>query len=888
MGCCASKQTNELSQRSEERRQQTPASTSDTFMNNVHPSCGTDNESVDLAGALALLRSNILDPFGAAHSDNRVDVKDLLKKLKTVLTFGSPSTIVAALCLLSTSKFTDDKLSGEVVEDMLKKSFGEHQGSDSRVSLTAVSSSSRFKAWCAAAGFDMTSVTNQDIAQVQRAEIFNEFEELSRLCASGGAQSAMCLLRSSWLQEQLAEAQRTGTPFVMPSRGALPEGASHSGTITKDTVFILVLSYCWAGPGQPDPRNKLLCDVCRFLAYLDDSRHFGDDVPVFKEVNLGDREVLLFWDYPCLYQKSDTSTGGVTFLQLDSFERGLASINVLYGHVETLSLLCTQNYPIVERKGYKESAWPYFEMLVSTFIKDANMAVDLPTALEWIRRVGSDPDAPESNRSIYWLYQCVRRAERQLPVAPDTFDGEIAHKHATNGSDVDFLKKKFRQTFQAVMRPAKKIDLKNVPGPTPAQWRLFLEVTLCECPRLVHVDLSHNEAITDATLQPFAALHDSLEFLSVGMSAGFRGSLEPLRNLHKLRELYLCGCVALEGSVEPLSGLQALVVVNLEACFGLVAGLDLLSALPQLQFVNTCDTQLDAASFVAQRQRVLQLPEAAVAIEAGGVVVVGGCRVLLYGDGTTPLCMAAFNGQVKTVLRLLSGRDGRGGVEVDRANASDGSTPLVEAASHNFPEVVEVLLEHRADANKGRHDGGTPLMFAAQKGSEQVAKLLLAKGADVNEAEKQGKTPLYFASSSGHKDVVVTLLAAGADVNKAAQEGQTPLIVAIYNGHKDLVVTLLAAGADVNKAEKAGQTPLIVASQRGHKDMVVTLLAAGADVNKATQGQTPLLFASKFGHKDVVVTLLAAGADKTAEWQGWNALSVARHLGHREISALLA
>ena len=172
MAFSASKQANELSQRTEERRQQTPASTSDTFMNNVHPSCGTDNDSVDLAGALALLRSNILDPFGAAHSDNRVDVKDLLKKLKTVLTFGSPSSVVAALCLLSTSKFADDKLSGEVVEDMLKKSFGEHQGSDSRVSLTAVSSSSRFKAWCAAAGFDITSVTKQDTAQQQRAEIF--------------------------------------------------------------------------------------------------------------------------------------------------------------------------------------------------------------------------------------------------------------------------------------------------------------------------------------------------------------------------------------------------------------------------------------------------------------------------------------------------------------------------------------------------------------------------------------------------------------------------------------------------------------------------------------------------------------------------------------------
>ena len=215
------------------------------------------------------------------------------------------------------------------------------------------------------------------------------------------------------------------------------------------------------------------------------------------------------------------------------------------------------------------------------------------------------------------------------------------------------------------MGPAKSIKLENVPGPTSAQWRLFLEVTLCGCPRLVHVNLSRNEAITDATLQPFAALHNSLEYLKVAMSAGFRGSLEPLRSLHKLRELYLSGCVAVEGSVEPLSGLQVLRRVDVEACFGLVGGLDLLAALPQLKFVNACDTQLDAASFVAERQRVLQLPEAAVAKEAGGAVVVGGCRVGRYGDETTPLWWAASDGQVETARRLLakegwSGRRGGG------------------------------------------------------------------------------------------------------------------------------------------------------------------------------------------------------------------------------------
>ena len=108
-------------------------------------------------------------------------------------------------------------------------------------------------------------------------------------------------------------------------------------------------------------------------------------------------------------------------------------------------------------------------------------------------------------------------------------------------------------------------------------------------------------------------------------------------------------------------------------------------------------------------------------------------------------------------------------MEVDRAEARGGTTPLVQAASQNFPEVVEVLLEHRADANKEKRNGVTPLMFAAQVGSVQVVKLLLAAGADLNKASKAGQTPLIVASNYGHKDVVMMLLAAGADVNKASQ-----------------------------------------------------------------------------------------------------------------------
>ena len=716
----------------------------------------SQEEYLDRADALHVFFFEVVHPLVAASSDGTINAKDLLKQLAATMQRGRSAMAVAAMCLTSSGKVAEDNLTPGTVVDMLLASFNECKGSDGRVSVVAAISSESFKAWSAATGF-RHAATNDDTEQ--HVNNFNEFEELSRICELGGDQSAMCLLKSSWLQEQMAEVRRSEVPFVMPSRNALPPCAAYKGHIAQDRVFIVALSYCWAGPGEPDPQNRLLSDVCEMLAYIDRARHYGEDDDEMKKCAVGDREVLIFWDYPCLFQKSDVSTRGVTLLQLDSFQRGLQSINVVYAHVATLCLLCTQNYPVVVRSAYEDSAWPFFEKLVSMLIKDQNMAVDLPAALEWIRMCGSYITSTDPNTqygcSMYWLYQHVRRAHRQLPVAPSTFDAEIVHKTATNGSDITFLQKKYRQTFQAVMEPAQWLELMDVPGPTSAQWRLFLTTTLLSCPRLVHVNLEGNEAIANATLEPFATLHRTLGYLNLGVCAGFGGSLEPLRHHLQLRSLILYGCVALEGSVEPLAGLVALMNVDVEACFGLVGGLHLLSPLPQLQYLNISDTQLDAAAFIVERERALQ--DSAVNEEGG--VTVGGCWVGRDWGEYTPLMRAAQNGQAETARRLLVGRDGRGGVEVDRAEKRMGETPLITAANEGFDAVARVLIEKRANINKADDAKTTPILMAAAEGHVTIVRLLLEHSADTTIEDQWGSYPLSRARARGHNEVVALLVA---------------------------------------------------------------------------------------------------------------------------------
>ena len=456
------------------------------------------NEAVALEG----LRKIILNPM---KRDDMRNARGLLKTVRAAMKHGPSAVTVAALCLLSSDKLADDKLTDAAVLGIFKRSHHEHTDSIGNVCLGG-----KFVDWCAATGFDPAAIDVDEARQ--SVDSYNALEELWRLCVRGGAQSGICLLKSSWLQRQSDQARR------LPSRNALPRDAVYSGPITQESVFIIALSYCWATREHPDPKNKLLADVCEVLKYLDTSRHFGDDQAAIRDTNIGEREVLVFWDYPCLYQKGDTSTNGITLLQRDSFDRGLDSINILYGHAGTLSLLCTKHYADpTTRMPYKDSAWPYFEMLVSTLIKPADKAVNLPVALEWIGAKASDIASglpgDQSNCSLYWLYQHARRRERRLPVLPEQFNEDIKGKKATNGSDIQILINKFRQTFDAVMAPAQVLELSNVPGPNASEWHLFLTKTLRSCAALVHVNLCRNEAIAGVTLEVFSHLNGTLEYL---------------------------------------------------------------------------------------------------------------------------------------------------------------------------------------------------------------------------------------------------------------------------------------------------------------------------------------------------------------------------------------
>lgn len=121
----------------------------------------------------------------------------------------------------------------------------------------------------------------------------------------------------------------------------------------------------------------------------------------------------------------------------------------------------------------------------------------------------------------------------------------------------------------------------------------------------------------------------------------------------------------------------------------------------------------------------------------------------------TALHGAAYKGEVE-VARLLISR----GADVN-ARASDGNTPLVEAATHNRLDMVKLLLDSGADVNAANDRGDIPLHWAAARGNQEVVRLMILKGADVNARNNDGNTPLGLAVSKGHEEMTEMLRQSG-------------------------------------------------------------------------------------------------------------------------------
>ncbi|KAH7411528.1 ankyrin repeat-containing domain protein, partial [Cadophora sp. MPI-SDFR-AT-0126] len=119
-------------------------------------------------------------------------------------------------------------------------------------------------------------------------------------------------------------------------------------------------------------------------------------------------------------------------------------------------------------------------------------------------------------------------------------------------------------------------------------------------------------------------------------------------------------------------------------------------------------------------------------------------------------------------------------------------------------EIIQLLLEHKADVNAPGSDYGDALQIAIQTNDIEIVKILLSAGADVNVKRTGGVdcTALMTAASSPWADttMIKLLLDHGADINAVGGLGGTALCAAAIGAENKIEVmrVLLAHGAYAN------------------------------------------------------------------------------------------
>ncbi|KAK3956678.1 hypothetical protein QBC32DRAFT_366801 [Pseudoneurospora amorphoporcata] len=287
----------------------------------------------------------------------------------------------------------------------------------------------------------------------------------------------------------------------------------------------------------------------------------------------------------------------------------------------------------------------------------------------------------------------------------------------------------------------------------------------------------------------------------------------------------------------------------------------------------------------------------------------------------TPLSVAAANGQVDTMRKLLARKASVNAVSifgpVINSAILSGNTEAVEVLNldeavgseewkcvkflagseksrggPNFDEAVVGLLEdmdENLDVLEAIWDNvgvrlsneaiNKALYIATDKEKENTVKLLLNKfEADANAIEDEYRTSLTAAAHDGTIDIVNMPLDRQAEVDAPAGWA---LQIAAGRGHIEVARRLLLADADANRVIDKPQFPPCTTIQAACEE-------ADVSVTGGESNESPLVFASSFLPSSSAIQLLDAGANiNYTDNDGDTPLTMAAWAGDSELVKVL-
>ncbi|HEU5281718.1 MAG TPA: ankyrin repeat domain-containing protein [Gammaproteobacteria bacterium] len=106
-------------------------------------------------------------------------------------------------------------------------------------------------------------------------------------------------------------------------------------------------------------------------------------------------------------------------------------------------------------------------------------------------------------------------------------------------------------------------------------------------------------------------------------------------------------------------------------------------------------------------------------------------------------------------------------------------------------ELINFLLDKRADINAVDNNLNTPLMFAVQTPFMTTVHHLVERGANLNLQNKRGETALMRAVRAENTEVVAGLIRAGADMSLVNHRQQSAYDIALLGGNTAIMNVLM-------------------------------------------------------------------------------------------------
>lgn len=143
---------------------------------------------------------------------------------------------------------------------------------------------------------------------------------------------------------------------------------------------------------------------------------------------------------------------------------------------------------------------------------------------------------------------------------------------------------------------------------------------------------------------------------------------------------------------------------------------------------------------------------------------------------------------------------------MDAASGYDQKMDLrrsfMEAAQKGDIEALSRHLERGMDVNTQDWEGETAALNAAFHNHPAALKLLIKAGADLSLRQDQGGTALIWAIQNGHVDCVKVLIDGFAPLDQPNYAGVTPLHLA-HNAKRPDIVQMLEEAVETEAARKA-------------------------------------------------------------------------------------